>query len=114
MLRELAGSLRRGSAGRDPVALFRQLSHQYASSSTPSAQSPSSTQRTASVDALRQRLADGEQQVLGGRVCSDISSLLRHNVGRHVYAGPGLFDFTSGDDASYSVPAPSWKVVLHV
>ncbi|KAL3142798.1 sphingosine N-acyltransferase subunit lip1 [Trebouxia sp. C0009 RCD-2024] len=82
MLRELAGSLRRGNAGRDPVALFRQLSHQYATSSAPSAQASSGAERTASVDALRQRLADG----------------------------PGLFDFTSGpQDASYSVPAPSWK-----
>ena len=61
MLREVAGSLRRGSAGRDPVALFRQLSHQYASSSAPSTQASSGTERTASVDALRQRLADGEQ-----------------------------------------------------
>lgn len=60
MLREVTGALRRGSAGRDPVALFRQLSHQYATSSAPSAQTPSGAERTASVDALRQRLADGE------------------------------------------------------
>lgn len=112
MLRELAGSLRRGSAGRDPVALFRQLSHQYASSSAPSTQSPNTTQRTASVDALRQRLADGEQQLQGSRVCSEMFSLQRHNFGRHVSAGPGLFDFTSGNDVSYSVPAPSWKVLF--
>ena len=63
MLRELAGSLCRGSARRDPVALFRQLSHQYASSSAPATQASGETQRAATVDALRQRLAEGEHQL---------------------------------------------------
>lgn len=73
MLRELAGSLRRGNAGRDPVALFRQLSHQYATSSAPSAQASSGAERTASVDALRQRLADGEAH----KECLSCSDKLR-------------------------------------
>ncbi|KAL0026426.1 hypothetical protein WJX79_009062 [Trebouxia sp. C0005] len=80
MLREAASSLCRNTVRRDPVAIFRQLSHQYASSSAPAPQV--STESTAAVDELRQRLA----------------------------SGPSFFDFTSGSaDTAYSVPAPTWK-----
>ncbi|DBA81943.1 hypothetical protein WJX77_006139 [Trebouxia sp. C0004] len=80
MLREAASSFCRNTVRRDPVAIFRQLSHQYASSSAPAPRV--STESTAAVDELRQRLA----------------------------SGPSFFDFASGSaDTAYSVPAPTWK-----
>ena len=57
MLREAASSLGRNTVRRDPVAVFRRLSHQYASSSAPAPQV--SSESTAAVDELRQRLASG-------------------------------------------------------
>ena len=60
MLREAASSLCRSTARRDPVALFRQLSQQYASSSAPAPQADPSSVGTGAVDQLRQRLAAGK------------------------------------------------------
>lgn len=62
MLRELAASLR-PRASRDPVALFRQLSHQYASSSAPAPDTGTPSQSSGAVDTLRQRLAAGTDQL---------------------------------------------------
>lgn len=60
MLREAASAFRCKKASRDPIALFRQLSQQYASSPAPIVQTNKTKEPSPAVDALRQRLAAGE------------------------------------------------------
>ena len=117
MLREVVSSLRSTKASRDPVALFRQLSHQYASSSAPASKADTPSQTSPAVDTLRQRLAAGMAcSVIQAAATQGLKTLgpstgrLYSNVER-CDAGPDFFDFTSAQaDDSYSVRAPSWKV----
>ena len=75
MLREVVSSLRSTKTSRDPVALFRQLSHQYASSSAPASKADTPSQTSPAVDTLRQRLA-------AGMACSVIQATVTERLKR--------------------------------